>query len=72
MELMKGGVTLPSVDEKGSPEYPVDQYGHPTDFEKSKSICQKYIGQLMWLATRARPDLASFGNDCFPDGDKTY
>ena len=58
MELMKGGVTLPSVDEKGSPESPVDQYGHPTEFEKSKSICQKYIGQLMWLATRTRPDIS--------------
>ena len=50
MELMKGGVTLPNVDEKGSPEAPVDQYGHPTEFERSKSTCQKYIGQLMWLA----------------------
>ena len=55
MELMKGGVTLPNVDEKGSP---VDQYGHPTEFEKSKSTCQKYIGQLMWLATRTRPDIS--------------
>ena len=58
MELMKGGVTLPNVDEKGSPEAPVDQYGHPTEFERSKSICQKYIGQLMWLATRTRPDIS--------------
>ena len=58
MELIKGGVTLPNVDEKGSPESPVDQYGHPTEFEKSKSICQKYIGQLMWLATRTRPDIS--------------
>ena len=58
MELMKGGITLPSVDEKGSPEAPVDQYGHPTEFEKSKSTCQKYIGQLMWLATRTRPDIS--------------
>ena len=58
MELMKGGVTLPNVDEKGPPEAPVDQYGHPTEFEKSKSTCQKYIGQLMWLATRTRPDIS--------------
>ena len=58
MELIKGGVTLPNVDEKGPPESPVDQYGHPTEFEKSKSICQKYIGQLMWLATRTRPDIS--------------
>ena len=58
MELMKGGVTLPNVDEKGSPEAPVDQYGHPTEFDKSKSTCQKYIGQLMWLATRTRPDIS--------------
>ena len=58
MELMKGGVTLPNVDEKGSPEAPVDQYGHPTEFERSKSTCQKYIGQLMWLATRTRPDIS--------------
>ena len=54
MELMKGGVTLPSVDEKGSPESPIDQYGHPTEFENSKSTCQKYIG----LATRTRPDIS--------------
>ena len=46
------------MDEKGSPEPPVDQYGHPTEFEKSKSTCQKYIGQLMWLATRTRPDIS--------------
>ena len=58
MELMKGGVTLPNVDEKGSPESPVDQHGHPTEFENSKSTCQKYIGQLMWLATRTRPDIS--------------
>ena len=58
MELMKGGVTLPNVDEKGPPEAPIDQYGHPTEFEKSKSTCQKYIGQLMWLATRTRPDIS--------------
>ena len=58
MELMKGGVTLPNVDEKGSPEAPIDQHGHPTEFEKSKSTCQKYIGQLMWLATRTRPDIS--------------
>ena len=25
MELMKGGVTLPNVDEKGPPEAPIDQ-----------------------------------------------
>ena len=58
MELMKGGVTLPNVDEKGPPEAPFDQYGHPTEFENSKSTCQKYIGQLMWLATRTRPDIS--------------
>ena len=70
MELIKGGVTLPSVDEKGPPESPVDQYGHPTEFEKSKSICQKYIGQLMWLATRTRPEhLPSIRHDCFSNGD---
>ena len=60
MELIKGGVTLPNVDEKGPPESPVDQYGHPTEFEKSKSTCQKYIGQLMWLATRTRPIFHQF------------
>ena len=58
MELIKGGVTLPNVDEKGSPESPFDQHGHPTEFERSKSICQKYIGQLMWLAARTRPDIS--------------
>ena len=62
MELMKGGVTLPNVDEKGSPEAPVDQYGHPTEFEKSKSTCQKYIGQLMWLAKARGSSIRSTWN----------
>ena len=62
------------MDEKGSPESPVDQYGHPMEFEKSKATCQKYIGQLkMWLATRTRPDISPvLGMIGFPDGDKTY
>ena len=64
MELIKGGVTLPNVDEKVPPESPVDQYGHPTEFEKSKSICQKYIGQLMWLAKACGSSIRSAWNCC--------
>ena len=59
MELMRSLVTLPSVDEKSPPEEPFDDDGHPTQFEHSKSICQKYIGQRMWLA-RARGSRHSF------------
>ena len=62
MELMKGGVTLPNVDEKRPPEAPFDQYGHPTESEKSKSTCQKYIGQLMWLAKARGSSIRSMWN----------
>ena len=48
MELIKGGVTLPNVDEKGSPESPVDQYGHPTEFEKIKI----HLSEIHWTAAR--------------------
>ena len=44
---MKGGVTLPDVDEKGPPEAPFDQYGHPTEFEKSKSTSEIYRAARM-------------------------
>ena len=60
MELMRGLITLLNVDEKSPPEEPFDDDGIPTKFENSKSTCQKYIGQLMWLATRTRPDIAHF------------
>ena len=51
VELMRSLITLPNVDEKSPPEEPYDDDdGHPTKFENSKSTCQKYIGQLMWLA----------------------
>ena len=59
MELMRGLITLPCFDEKSPPEEPFDDDdGLLTQFEQSKSICQKYIGQLMWLATRTRPDIS--------------
>ena len=58
MELMRGLITLPCVDEKSPPEERFDDDGYPTQFEQSKLTCQKYIGQLMWLATRTRPDIA--------------
>ena len=70
MELIKGGVTLPSVDEKGSPESPIDQYGHPTEFEKIKI----HLSEVHWPAdvasysNKAR-HLPSIGRDCFSNGD---
>eukprot|EP00971_Amphidinium_carterae_P327602 6459044-Amphidinium_carterae.1 len=43
--------TLPTVDEKREDELTAD--------EDAKSMCQKYIGQLMWLSTRTRPDISA-------------
>ena len=45
----------PCVDEKSPPE----DDGTPTSFEADKAKCQKYTGQLMWLTTRTRPDIAA-------------
>eukprot|EP00971_Amphidinium_carterae_P214145 4249856-Amphidinium_carterae.3 len=42
---------LPTVDEKREDELTAD--------EDAKSMCQKYIGQLMWLSTRTRPDISA-------------
>eukprot|EP00971_Amphidinium_carterae_P341760 6480737-Amphidinium_carterae.1 len=49
--ILKTTTTLPTVDEKREDEPDVD--------EDSKGMCQKYIGQLMWLATRTRPDITT-------------
>ena len=59
MTQMKSAKGLPCVDEKSPPEDAYDEHGHPTSFEEDKSMCQKYIGQLMWLTTRTRPDIAA-------------
>ena len=59
MTQMKSAEGLPCVDEKSPPEDAHDGHGHPTSFEEDKSVCQKYIGQLMWLTTRSRPDIAA-------------
>eukprot|EP00971_Amphidinium_carterae_P307362 6108000-Amphidinium_carterae.1 len=42
---------LPTVDEKREDELTAD--------EDAKSMCQKHIGQLMWLSTRTRPDISA-------------
>ena len=59
MTQLKVAKSLPCVDEKSPPEDAFDEHGHPTSFEEDKSMCQKYIGQLMWLTTRTRPDIAA-------------
>ena len=59
MTQLKTAKSLPCVDEKSPPEDAYDEHGHPTSFEEDKSMCQKYIGQLMWLTTRTRPDIAA-------------
>ena len=59
MTQLKAAKGLPCVDEKSPPEEAYDEHGHPTSFEEDKSMCQKYIGQLMWLTTRTRPDIAA-------------
>ena len=59
MTQLKIAKSLPCVDEKSPPEDAFDEHGHPTSFEEDKSMCQKYIGQLMWLTTRTRPDIAA-------------
>ena len=47
MTQLKIAKSLPCVDEKSPPEDAFDEHGHPTSFEEDKSMCQKYIGQLM-------------------------
>ena len=41
--------TLPSVDEK---------LGEEEGSHKERMVCRKYIGQMMWLTTRTRPDIS--------------
>ena len=45
---------LGEFDEKGPPEDP-----NTKEFLHYKKLCQKYIGQMMWLTTRTRPDIAA-------------
>ena len=59
MMMLKSAKGLPCVDEKSPPEDPYEDDGTPTSFETDKAACQKYIGQLMWLMTRTRPDIAA-------------
>ena len=59
MMMLKSAKGLPCVDEKSPPEDPYEDDGTPTSFETDKAICQKYIGQLMWLTTLTRPDIAA-------------
>ena len=59
MMMLKPAKGLPCVDEKSPPEDPYEDDGTPTSFEADKAKCQKYIGQLMWLTTRTRPDIAA-------------
>ena len=59
MMMRKPAKGLLCVDEKSPPEDPYEEDGTPTSFESDKAICQKYIGQLMWLTTRTRPDFAA-------------
>eukprot|EP00971_Amphidinium_carterae_P321683 6394199-Amphidinium_carterae.1 len=49
--ILKKPTTMPTPDEKREDEADVD--------EDAKSMCQKYIGQLMWLSTRTRPDISA-------------
>eukprot|EP00971_Amphidinium_carterae_P147687 2927165-Amphidinium_carterae.1 len=49
--ILKKTTTLPTPDEKREDEEVAD--------EDAKSQCQKYIGQLMWLSTRTRPDISA-------------
>ena len=49
MMMLKSAKGLPCVDEKSLPEDPYEDDGTPTSFETDKAVCQKYIGQLMWL-----------------------
>ena len=59
MMMLKPAKGLPCVDEKSPPEDPYEDDGTPTSFEADKAKCEKYIGQLMWLTTRTRPDIAA-------------
>ena len=56
---------LPVVDEKLP-----DEVLPEADKRKHVSDCQRYIGQLMWLATRTRPEhLSCSWHLCFHDGE---
>ena len=50
---------LPVVDEKLP-----DEVLPEADKRKHVSDCQRYIGQLMWLATRTRPDISAVLGIC--------
>eukprot|EP00971_Amphidinium_carterae_P050792 1000139-Amphidinium_carterae.1 len=47
--ILNKTTTLPTVDEKREDELDAD--------EDAKTMCQKYIGQLMCMSTRTRPNI---------------
>ena len=52
--VLKKAYAPPAVDEKlGEEEGTVREKNH------AMTVCRKYVGQMMWLTTRARPDIAA-------------
>ena len=51
---LKKAYAPPSIDEKVG-----EEEGTLKDKNDAMAVCRKYIGQMMWLATRTRPDIAA-------------
>ena len=49
MELMRGLVTLPTVDEKSPPEEPFDDDGYPTKFKVQSQLVKNTLEPSRWL-----------------------
>ena len=58
---LKPSFRPPEVDERLS-----DECLPEVVKRKHVSGCQRYIGQLMWLATRTRPDISAILGICAP------
>ena len=56
---LKKTTTLPSIDEKLG-----EEDGSLKEKNGAMTVCKKYIGQMMWLTIRTRPDI-------FPNGEET-
>ena len=51
---LKKAYTPPSVDEKLG-----EEEGSLKEKNDAIATCRKYIGQMMWLTTRSRPEIAA-------------
>ena len=52
--VLKKAYAPPAVDEKLG-----EEEGTVREKNDAMTVCRKYIGQMMWLTTRTRPDIAA-------------